>query len=149
LLNLGRLRIAAKGVDRNPRLGQEADAPKLVELDDEAQWRRGMFMIGEVATLRDSVSTLAELHRDVSAGSDELLGALPFPEQVSVAEPALPPADVAIVGIASILPGASDLRGFWANIVNKVDAVTEIPPSRWDWREYYDPDRTARDKVYS
>src|SRR5690606_683281 len=35
------------------------------------------------------------------------------------------------------------------NILNKVDAITEIPPDRFDWRLYYDPDRQARDKIYS
>jgi acyl transferase domain-containing protein/NAD(P)-dependent dehydrogenase (short-subunit alcohol dehydrogenase family) len=65
-------------------------------------------------------------------------------------EPAVPPpAAVAIVGMGCILPGASDLQAFWANIVNKFDAITEVPADRWDWRQYFDPDRTARDKIYS
>src|SRR5574341_849597 len=31
----------------------------------------------------------------------------------------------------------------------KVSAITEIPPDRWDWTRYYDPDPRAKDKVYS
>ncbi|MFB8790594.1 MAG: beta-ketoacyl synthase N-terminal-like domain-containing protein [Potamolinea sp.] len=27
--------------------------------------------------------------------------------------------------------------------------MTEIPQSRWDWRLFYDPDKKARDKIYS
>ncbi|HEY8240792.1 MAG TPA: beta-ketoacyl synthase N-terminal-like domain-containing protein, partial [Kiritimatiellia bacterium] len=42
-----------------------------------------------------------------------------------------------------------DLKAFWENILNKVDAITEVPPERWDWRAYFDPDKKARDKVYS
>jgi acyl transferase domain-containing protein len=30
-----------------------------------------------------------------------------------------------------------------------VDAIDEIPPHRWDWRLYFDPDRHAADKIYS
>ena len=52
-LNVGRLRIAAKGVDRHPRFGEDPDAPKLVPVDAADQWERGMFMIGQVAALRD------------------------------------------------------------------------------------------------
>src|SRR5262249_21831643 len=65
-------------------------------------------------------------------------------------EPATPPAAaVAIVGMACILPGAPDLETYWSNILNKVDAVGEVPSERWDWRQYYDPDRNAPDKVNS
>src|SRR5581483_737578 len=147
VLNLGRLRIAAKGTDRHPRFGEDPDAPKLVSLGPEEQWARGLYMIGQVAALRDRVCTVAELHGALADGCARRIDALePAGED---AEPVPPPADVAIVGIGSIVPGAPELRTFWANILNRVDAVTEIPERRWDWRQYYDPDRNARDKVYS
>jgi acyl transferase domain-containing protein len=57
--------------------------------------------------------------------------------------------DVAIVGMACILPKAPDMLAFWSNILNKVNGITEIPSNRWDWRRYYDPDPRAPDKVYS
>ena len=38
---------------------------------------------------------------------------------------------VAIVGMGCIVPAAADLRAFWSNIVNKVDAITEVPARRW------------------
>ncbi len=147
-LNIGRLRVASKGVDRNPRFGQDPEAPKLVAVDAEDQWARGMYMIGQVAALGNHTRTLAELHAEVSKGSTRHLNGLPvsFPETESSSPE---PAEVAIVGIGCVLPGAPDLPAFWANILNKVDAITEVPASRWDWRQYYDPDRTARDKVYS
>ncbi len=46
-------------------------------------------------------------------------------------------------------PGAADARTFWDNIVNGVDAITEIPETRWDWRRYFDADRAAPRPVYS
>ena len=163
-LNIGRLRIAAKGVDRplapdeaHPEQAAEPprdDTPspppssKLVAVDADAQWEQGMYMIGQIAALRDAVTTVADLHRDVSQGSTELLAGLSAPEPAAD-PPAPPPADVAIVGLGCILPGAPDVATLWANIVDKVDAIGEVPAERWDWRRMYDPDPSARDKVYS
>ena len=48
-----------------------------------------------------------------------------------------------------MLPKAADVREFWANIVNKVNGITEIPKIRFDADRYYDPDKKARDKMYS
>jgi 3-oxoacyl-(acyl-carrier-protein) synthase/NAD(P)H-dependent flavin oxidoreductase YrpB (nitropropane dioxygenase family) len=143
LLNIGRLRIAAKGVDRNPDPAGE----KLAAVDADAQWARGMYMIGQVAALRDRVGSLASLHADLSAGAAAHLDALD--ELEAEPEPAPPAAAVAIVGIGAIVPGAGDARSLWANILNKVDAVGEIPETRWDWRRYFDADRATPDKVYS
>ena len=38
---------------------------------------------------------------------------------------------IAVVGMAGLFPGASDLETFWQNIVNKKDATIEVPPGRW------------------
>ena len=108
---------------------------------------RGMYMIGQVAALRDRTGALADLHHDVSAGSSDLLRRLPAPR--AAAPDAPPPADVAIVGLGCVLPGAPTSRTFWGNILDRVDAITEVPADRWDWRRYYDPDPAAPDKVYS
>ena len=51
--------------------------------------------------------------------------------------------------MACLLPKAPNLQAYWENILNKVDAMTEIPKDRWDWELYYDTDRLARDKIYS
>jgi acyl transferase domain-containing protein/phosphopantetheinyl transferase len=45
---------------------------------------------------------------------------------------------IAIVGMAAIFPGAPDLARFWRNLVGGVDAISEVPASRWD-PSYYDP----------
>jgi acyl transferase domain-containing protein/NAD(P)H-dependent flavin oxidoreductase YrpB (nitropropane dioxygenase family)/NAD(P)-dependent dehydrogenase (short-subunit alcohol dehydrogenase family) len=144
-LNIGRLRIASKGRDR-ARSG-DPRTRELTPVEPGEQWERGMYMIGQVAALRDRVGTLAELHDDISAGSAARLDELTEP--AAAREPAPAPADVAIVGIGSIVPGATELRSFWSNIVNGVDAITEVPASRWDWRRYFDADRATPDRVYS
>lgn len=146
LLNLGRLRLASKGTERNPRHGEDADAPKLVDVAERDQWQRGMYMIGQVSALRDRVGTVAELHASIASGGRDVLGAIHVPDS---RVPAPSPADVAIVGMGCVFPGAPDLRTYWDNILAKVDAVTEVPASRWDWRRYFDADRTAPDRIYS
>ena len=91
-LNVGRLRIAAKGIERQ--------ADNLVEIGEEEQMSRGMYMIGQVAALRSEVTTVARLHADVCRS-----GAAPAAPAVAASRPpaepeAPPPCDVAIVGVA-------------------------------------------------
>ncbi|MDM8538979.1 beta-ketoacyl synthase N-terminal-like domain-containing protein, partial [Desulfobacterales bacterium HSG17] len=38
---------------------------------------------------------------------------------------------VAVVGMAGLFPGASDLDIFWENLTNKKNTVVEIPDNRW------------------
>ena len=39
--------------------------------------------------------------------------------------------DVAIIGMACVFPEAADLRAYWRNVVNGVDAIRQLPPDRW------------------
>jgi acyl transferase domain-containing protein len=55
---------------------------------------------------------------------------------------------IAIIGMASIFPKASNLHEYWDNILRKIDCVTDVPPSRWNIEDYYDPDPSAADKTY-
>ena len=55
---------------------------------------------------------------------------------------------VAIIGMASVFPGAHNLQEFWDIILNKVDCITDVPPSRWKIEDYYDPDPKTPDKTY-
>jgi polyketide-type polyunsaturated fatty acid synthase PfaA len=56
---------------------------------------------------------------------------------------------IAIVGIASIFPQARNLQEYWENILQEVDCITEVPSSRWNVEDYYNPDPSASDKTYS
>jgi polyketide-type polyunsaturated fatty acid synthase PfaA len=56
---------------------------------------------------------------------------------------------IAIVGMASLFPQAGNLQEYWENILHEVDCITEVPPSRWNPEDYYDPDPSAPDKTYS
>ncbi len=147
-LNLGRLRIASKGISRHPQNGAEATAPKYAAVAAEDQQREGMYMLGQLAALRYSTCTLAQLHFAVSIESTERLNRL-APPASEPREQSRPPYNIAIIGMSCILPKAPNLQAYWDNILNKVDAITEVPAERWDWRRYYDPDKKVPDKVYS
>ncbi|MCU1273702.1 MAG: hypothetical protein JWO48_1133, partial [Bryobacterales bacterium] len=58
---------------------------------------------------------------------------------------------IAIVGVGCRFPGhVSDREGYWRLLVDGVDAITEIPPDRWDSAKYYDPDPNASgNKMYT
>ncbi|MFF4395355.1 beta-ketoacyl synthase N-terminal-like domain-containing protein [Streptomyces sp. NPDC001480] len=58
---------------------------------------------------------------------------------------------VAIVGMAVLLPGAPDLDAYWHNLRDGVDAIADVPESRWD-ADYYSPSAATgpavADQVY-
>ncbi|WP_460443781.1 beta-ketoacyl synthase N-terminal-like domain-containing protein, partial [Amycolatopsis cihanbeyliensis] len=127
-LNTGRLRIASKGIRRH--------GAELNEVDEAGQLAEGMYMAGQVAVLRGATTGIAELHREVTEGATELLEAARVPRPAARTEsPA--PLDIAIVGMSCVFPGAADLPAFWSNVLRGVDAVTEVPPQRWDTEVYY------------
>lgn len=151
MLNLGRLRIASKGIRREAEPAGGAEGPAYVTLDGDEQRQFGMYMIGQVAALRRSVCTVSDLHDDVSAGSTAILAAV---ESAAAPEsqrtvPASLSAEVAIVGMGCLLPNALDVRALWSNVLGKRDAIREVPRERFDPDLYYDPDRRARDRIYS
>ncbi|MFJ5268610.1 SDR family NAD(P)-dependent oxidoreductase [Streptomyces sp. NPDC088358] len=133
-LNVGRLRLASKGIER---AGGE-----LREVGEERQLAEGMFMAGEVAVLRSAVTTVAALHASVTTGAaaflTDRLAALGLGEPATA--PAPEPLDIAVVGMACMFPGAPDLATFWANVLAGEDAVTEVPATRWDAGLYHAAD---------
>ncbi|MBD8268127.1 type I polyketide synthase, partial [Pseudomonas fluorescens] len=57
--------------------------------------------------------------------------------------------DIAIIGMACRVPGAGDYHRFWENLASVRDSVTEIPPSRWDWRAVWGDATTEIDKSHA
>jgi acyl transferase domain-containing protein/NAD(P)H-dependent flavin oxidoreductase YrpB (nitropropane dioxygenase family) len=163
-MNIGRLRIASKGVDRISVNGggtsRHEDGPDsasrpakstvagLIALSDDDQYERGMYMIGQAAALRGQIVRIADLHADVSDGARRFLE-MSQPIEIVPAVKTQPPCDIAIVGMACNFPKATDVTAYWENILNKSNAIIEIPPSHWDWRLYYDVDPKAPDKIVS
>ncbi|WP_338118481.1 beta-ketoacyl synthase N-terminal-like domain-containing protein, partial [Streptomyces coryli] len=140
-LNVGRLRIASKGVERI-----NGGEPQLV--DEERQLTAGMFMAGQVAVLRTRATSVRELHREVSTGAADYLR-LRAAELVERVEPAgerqeaARPLDVAVVGMACMFPGADGLDAYWARVLAGDDAITEVPRERWDPEVHFGGERAA------
>ncbi len=174
-LNVGRLRIATKGVSRaagpGANAGPDGTGPARVAVDLETQLLEGLFMLGEVGTMKHSRTKLEDLHRAVTLDAQELLDRFDSVREVDAAEEALPGGPsraasgsratvtasagldsdkvIAIVGMACLFPGSSGLRQFWHNIVSGKELIREVPAERWRTEDYFDPDRTAPDRSYS
>ncbi|MFC5724500.1 SDR family NAD(P)-dependent oxidoreductase [Streptomyces gamaensis] len=143
-LNLGRLRLAGKGVER---VGDT-----LVEADEQRQLAEGLFMAGEAAVLRSTTTDVTELHRQVTEEAAEF-----YERRAAGTAPLTPPGEqpvpeplgIAVVGMACVFPGAPDLPSYWANVLAGTDSVTEVPPGRWDPAVHHGPQATAHDVTAS
>lgn len=137
-LNVGRLRIAAKGIERR--------GDQLVTIDEKEQMTLGMYMIGQVASMCNEIVSVLDLHKEVADGNfrhieEAVLSSPPESKEKSL--------NVAIVGMACIFPGAKNIEEYWRNIILGTDAVTEVPDERWNKALYYDPASTAADMSHS
>jgi len=55
---------------------------------------------------------------------------------------------IAVVGIGCRFPpGLTSAEEFWRLQLDAVDAITEVPPSRWDLAAFYDPNPAAPGKM--
>ncbi len=154
MMNLGRLRIASKGLGRGEAGGQSGS--KLVKLPSDKQWNDGMYMIGQVAAMHEKTTTIADLHAAVSKDACKHLEALDQSAKeraesarVAAQKPKKVEEPIAIIGMSCLFPKANDLDSFWENILNKVDAIEEIPKEQFDWSKYYSADPLERDKISS
>ncbi len=149
MMNLGRLRIASKGLSRAQG---KTTADGLISINDDEQWASGMYMIGQVAAMHDRVITIAELHEEIAAGGKQILDKQVRSITVSVndAQKSRKPSEpIAIIGMSCMFPKANDVETYWQNILNKVDAIEEVPEYQWDWRNYYTTDPLDKDRVIS
>ncbi|MDQ1350634.1 MAG: polyketide synthase PksL [Acidobacteriota bacterium] len=55
--------------------------------------------------------------------------------------------DIAIIGISGRYPMAANLDMFWENLQAGKNCITEIPPGRWDYRDYYNADKDKPGKT--
>ncbi|MFB8003475.1 type I polyketide synthase [Nocardia sp. NPDC056000] len=58
--------------------------------------------------------------------------------------------DIAIVGIGCRFAGGIDSpETFWEFVLDKRDGVVDVPPDRWDYRRYYDPEPRTPGRSYT
>lgn len=138
---VGRLRLASKGLKRT-------DAGELTYTDALERYKEGVFMVGEISTMRSGVITMEQLHHSISAESDAFLQSIELPEGSECKVKKLP-SDIAVVGMSMLVPKAQTSDDFWTNVVNSLNVITEIPAERMDWRMIYDKDQKTKDKSVS
>ncbi|MCG7596928.1 type I polyketide synthase [Mycobacterium sp. PSTR-4-N] len=66
---------------------------------------------------------------------------------VSAADPNEPAARFAVIGYAARLPGAPDADAFWDLLSQGRDAISEVPPDRWNAEAFYDAEPGSPGKV--
>ncbi|MGD9247840.1 MAG: beta-ketoacyl synthase N-terminal-like domain-containing protein, partial [Desulfobacteraceae bacterium] len=151
-MTAGRLRIAAKGVtrvDKSTTDHQKRD-DEYRTLTESERWQEGMYLIGQLAAMNYEVKSISKLHRNISIDSQIILSNAFREKPISPKpDPVQAPSDIAIVGMACALPGASTLNEYWKNILMGVNNIREVPIDRWDSEHYYSQNRHEKDKVYS
>nr|CAD19086.1 StiB protein [Stigmatella aurantiaca Sg a15] len=87
--------------------------------------------------MSDMMKQLARMIRDLPPDRRAFLADLLRPE----------PEPIAIVGIGCRFPaGADDPAAFWNLLEQGVDAISEVPPDRWDLKAFHDPEPEAKGK---
>ncbi|MDR0308503.1 MAG: SDR family NAD(P)-dependent oxidoreductase, partial [Coriobacteriales bacterium] len=163
-LNLGRLRVASKGLERVD--------DQLVSLTEAEQIEKGLFMTGAVTELMDKVTSIKDLHENLTKDSSKLLSKITIPGRIRTAteasartgksdshapdtanvaanspSPADFQTDIAVIGMAGIFPKAANVDEFWRNILFGTDCITEVPENHWSTDVFYDPKTPDTDHV--
>lgn len=177
--NLGRTRIAAKGLERDPTW-DGADPQRRLRAVPEARVRaEGAHTFGQGATVTDALTTVAALVDELTAGARAVLarasrwgtpravagtptdrrrgpeikvplGRIRGGSRVEApVERAPASGPIAVIGLGCVLPGASDLEAWWRAQVRGVDAIAPIPPDRWDPARYTSPGAGASGPAHS
>ena len=139
-LSIGRLRTASKGIAYKC-LSKENSEAENIKLKKSEQIENGIFMLGQSAVLNNKTFTLANLHKEVSETGSQILDS--FRKTAVYTAPLrakIEPIDIAIVGMSSVFPKAPNLQSFWDNIMNGINAVTEVPKEYWNKESYYSAD---------
>lgn len=137
-MNIGRLRIAAKGVERRD--------DEIVKLSVKEQSEEGLYLTGQVTALLNEVTTIEKLHVDVAENSQKLIGHLK-----DIEKPIHParPLEIAIVGMEGMFPEAKNIDEYWRNLLLGKDCMTEVPDSRWNKDLFFRPDTRDSDYLIS
>ena len=77
-----------------------------------------------------------EIRKGAMAASEAVaepvrVGATLSPQRRFVDQP------IAIVGMSGVMPQSQDLEEFWEHLRHGRDLITEIPPDRWKWQDYF------------
>jgi amino acid adenylation domain-containing protein/thioester reductase-like protein len=137
-------RLAARlGVDpaqlsiTEPLARYGLDSRAAVELSGELESWLGRRVPETIAYAQPSISALAEYLAGSATARDASPGRAPAHEPI------------AIVGIGCRFPGAPGPAEYWALLRDGIDAIIEVPASRWDARAVYHADPSIPGKTHS
>jgi acyl transferase domain-containing protein/NAD(P)-dependent dehydrogenase (short-subunit alcohol dehydrogenase family) len=80
----------------------------------------------EVVGVSDAGVDAVAFHAILAAPAAHVAGALPIPRLASRKQ------EIAVVGLGVEVPGAHGVDEFWAKVLARVEAINDMPPSRWD-----------------
>ncbi|MGE3809735.1 MAG: SDR family NAD(P)-dependent oxidoreductase, partial [Gemmataceae bacterium] len=154
------MRLPSEQVD--PRLGffeMGMDSQMAVELRRRLEADLGRALPATLAFDRPRIVDLVdfiladdEQHTDGkmsrSTGPSTLIQPGQHETERAASSPATTGEAIAIVGLACRMPGAGNPAAYWKLLHDGVDAIREVPPSRWDIDAYFDPDPDAPGKMY-
>ncbi|MFF3330559.1 SDR family NAD(P)-dependent oxidoreductase [Streptomyces sp. NPDC002888] len=118
---------------------------QLVTLAAELSTRTGRLLEPSLVFNHPTIAAIAEAVFDEGP-------AVPVAAAPAAAEGAPPRADddIAIISMACRFPGgADDPEALWRLLTAGEDAISEVPPGRWDTQGLYDPDPEATGKAYT
>jgi acyl transferase domain-containing protein/enoyl-CoA hydratase/carnithine racemase/aryl carrier-like protein/SAM-dependent methyltransferase len=88
-----------------------------------------------------------------AAASASVPASMPVPAPSLPVDTAPPqgavPFDVAIIGLSGRYPQSPDLERFWDNLAAGRSCIGEVPADRWQWQDYYDPEKGKAGSIYT
>lgn len=128
------------GVDLEPTFFFQYGNPEAIVQYLQGKAAEGLLRVDGVDSL--PAATPCELEADENA-TDVL-------EPVTISADAISEDAIAIIGMACRFPGGvRNPEEYWSLLCNGVDAITEVPKTRWDLDRYYDAERHATGKVFT
>ncbi|MBV6625858.1 MAG: acyltransferase domain-containing protein [Rivularia sp. (in: Bacteria)] len=99
-------------------------------------------------------AALAEFHKEIENCEQALIEEIRVKNMTSEStkinqtNKQLQQTPIAIIGMGSLFPQARNLQEYWEKIIAGSDCITDVPESRWNVDDYYDPDPKKPDKTY-
>ncbi|KAA6474297.1 SDR family NAD(P)-dependent oxidoreductase [Bacillus swezeyi] len=117
------------------------DSPSLLEMVQAIGAQIGEelspTLLFEYTTIAELSAYLAE-HYSIGEADDAVRQSpAPKPEPLDAVPSASKKAeDIAIIGMAGRYPKAQNIQQFWENLKAGTDCISEIPNTRWEWKEF-------------
>ncbi len=146
--NIGSLLIGAKAFCPDFEKMSQGSEVCFAYFDEEEQYARGNFMVGDSLAFDAAPVTIADIHHRYFDEKQVLLQNLNALEIFSGRENRIND-EIAIIGMGCIYPDAGNTEAFWENIVSKKYSIGPMPANRLNPDLYFDTDKNAEDKTYT